>query len=107
MRSTRPDQAARRRPVGDRGAFVSLRPEGGCPAEGLEDGSGVSVKWEKWWAYRTPNGYAALGHMAAACGVIAGIAEAAPAYRYLCREDRLTAKAWAACPRYRIRPLSK
>lgn len=90
--------------VGDHGGFVPLRPDGGCPAEGLEDGSGVPVQWHKWWAYRSPNSYAALGHMAAACGVIAGIAEASAAYRYLCREDRLTAKAWAACPRYRIRP---
>lgn len=90
--------------VGDHGGFVPLLPDAGCPAEGLEDGSGVTVRWHNWWAYRTPNSYAAIGHMAAACGVIAGIDEASTAYRYLCREDRLTATAWAACPRYRIRP---
>ncbi|HEY0833310.1 MAG TPA: hypothetical protein VGE72_05315 [Azospirillum sp.] len=83
---------------------VPYLPDGGCPEGGLEDGDGLPIRWPGWWRYERPNAYPAIGHMAAACGVIAGIAEAEVPYRLLNREDRVPMASWAQCPRYRIRP---
>ena len=89
--------------AGPGAARAPLVPAGGCPAAGLESRAGVPF-WLPWWSYAHPSSTPAMLHMAAACGAIAGIPEAGPVLAYLAREDRLGPAAWAACPRYAIRP---